>query len=312
MIVISTTDTNIYDPITQKCPWSQPLYYKCVCKNKEPLFQVFNGTIKLTKFVEEFSIVFTFTPTSKDKLRQLQYIVDLKTNVITSPEYCIYDNKGKIVYFDLQILKQISITEIWLYYDPNKFLNTEQNVLDCYKDKTTEEIQEIYNQNSFPEQIGCLNLTSDQNIGLIVRTASLFCLSGVNIIGRRPYDRRPTVGMHKYIPIKTIKATKGYANDEYDIEIIKEHLLEMSKTHTIIFIEQGGTCLTNVFKNINKPAYFVVGNEGFGIPNEIMEFNPCIKVSIPQFGVGRSHNVGIAASMVLWEYYRDNGKALES
>jgi tRNA G18 (ribose-2'-O)-methylase SpoU len=183
--------------------------------------------------------------------------------------------------------------------------NIEQNVVDCLKNKSLLEIQEIYKQNSFPEQIGCLNLTGDQNIGLIVRTANLFCLSQVNILGRRPYDRRPTVGMHKYIPINIYRATVGISNENYDKSSILQHLKDMSNTHTIVFVEQGGLPLTNAFNNIQKPAYFIVGNEGQGIPDDIISFQPSITVSIPQFGVGRSHNVAIATSMVLWEYYRN-------
>jgi len=47
-----------------------------------------------------------------------------------------------------------------------------------------------------------------------------------------------------------------------------------------------------------------VGNEGIGIPSAVMKNVPGYRVEIPQRGVMRSHNVSIALSIVLWEFFR--------
>ncbi len=187
--------------------------------------------------------------------------------------------------------------------------NTEQclNVLDSLKELDVDVIQQEYIRNAVPEKIGCINLTGDQNVAMIVRTASLFGLSEVAIIGRRPYHRRATVGMHRYIPTNFYRAAQGHQSEEYDIPAILKLLTEFSTTHTIVFVEQSGKKLTAAFEDttMGKPAFFVMGNEGDGIPDAVLAFKPSICVSIPQRGVGRSHNVANAASMVLWEYFRN-------
>ncbi len=181
------------------------------------------------------------------------------------------------------------------------------NVLDIYHDLPPETVREEYEKNSVPEKIGCLNLTGDQNVAMIVRAASLFGLSEVAIIGRRPYHRRATVGMHHYVPTNFYCAAQGHHSEEYDFPAILALLTKFSKTHSIVFVEQGGVSLRDAFVvALKKPAFFVVGNEGEGIPTSILEYQPSIRVSIPQRGVGRSHNVANATSIVLWEYFRNS------
>lgn len=181
------------------------------------------------------------------------------------------------------------------------------NVRDEYKDFDTITLQKIYKENSVKEKIGCLNLTCDHNIAMIVRSASLFGISELYIIGRRRYNKRPTVGTHKYIPTILYKCTIGSHNDQFNITLILQFLEKWSQTHTIVFVEQGGIPLTNAFSNASfiKPAFFILGNEGHGIPIDILNFQPSIRVSIPQKGIGRSFNVANATSIVLWEYFRD-------
>jgi tRNA G18 (ribose-2'-O)-methylase SpoU len=195
------------------------------------------------------------------------------------------------------------------------------NVLDIFQGVPPDTVRAEYIQNALPEKIGCLNLTGDQNVAMIVRTASSFGLSEVAIIGRRPYHRRATVGMHRYIPTNFYRAAQGHHSEEYDIPAILQLLQQFSETHTIVFVEQGGQDIREAFrKPLARPAFFVMGNENQGIPEEILAYQPrrgsapddgrgpqdhgVVRVSIPQCGVGRSFNVAIAASIVLWEYFR--------
>lgn len=179
------------------------------------------------------------------------------------------------------------------------------NVTDDYADMDPVDIKNLYIEQSLPEKVVCLNLTGDCNIGVIIRSASLFGLSEVIVMGRRRYMRRPTVGMHKYIPVTFHKACQGHHSEEYDIPEILQALEKLSASHIIVFIEQGGEILTGAFDKCSKPAVFIVGNEGCGIPDEILAFQPSMRVSIPQRGVGRSHNVASATCIVMWEYFRN-------
>jgi tRNA G18 (ribose-2'-O)-methylase SpoU len=78
-----------------------------------------------------------------------------------------------------------------------------------------------------------------------------------------------------------------------------------------IFVEQGGHALEDFsFKPFlpgRIPATgkicFVVGSESFGLPKSLLKALPDAPiVSISQYGVLRSLNVSIAASIVLYEF----------
>lgn len=184
-------------------------------------------------------------------------------------------------------------------------LGRTMNVSDDHKHQTPDETREWYTTNSDDNIVCCLNLGHELNIGNIIRTSSLFGVGKVIVLGKRQYNKRGTVGQHKYIPIDKICCTTGTYNDSYDLDKIIDILTGYSETHVIVFAEQGGINLANSFDNVDKPVLFVFGNETNGVPVEIMKgVKDCVVVSIPQKGVGRSHSVGCAAAMVLWEYYR--------
>src|SRR5205085_7526881 len=91
-----------------------------------------------------------------------------------------------------------------------------------------------------PAAVCCLNLKGDNNLGMIIRTASNFGMSKVIILGRRNYDRRTTVGMHNYIAIDRISATNGSHSENLDLDAILDMMKRWSRHYTLIFIEQGG------------------------------------------------------------------------
>jgi tRNA G18 (ribose-2'-O)-methylase SpoU len=180
------------------------------------------------------------------------------------------------------------------------------NVLDEYQHLKCEEIQTIYLREMNCDIVMCLNLTGEFNIGTIIRTASLFCMGKVIIVGKRSYDKRTTVGMHRYIPTERIIAYKGDDDIELDVEKIKNILEVLCQTHQIIFVEHGGFGLRNIHEHVdhNRPILFVLGPEGEGIPLELLKMPNTQITSIKQHGIGRSFNVGHAFAMVVYEYYR--------
>lgn len=129
---------------------------------------------------------------------------------------------------------------------------------------------------SVQDAITTLNITGDLNLGMIVRSASLFGISHFHTL-------------HKY--------------DNEKEKIIKL-LTEFSNMYTLIFLEQHphSVPLVDFRRRVpqNKPVMFIVGNEGVGIPRDILNHIPGIIVEIPQKG----HNVSNSLSILLWEYYR--------
>lgn len=189
------------------------------------------------------------------------------------------------------------------------------NIIDIYKHEDLDYLKKLYIENTKKEnsRVLCLNLQNGPNIGCIVRTASLFGFSNIDIIGRRVYDTRPTVGTRHYIPINRISATKGKNNEDYDFEMINSHLENLSKTHTIVFVEQGGTDIKFMNKQIQKhkkPPVFVMGSENKGIPDEILSFPKSLRISIPQKGFCRSFNVSTAFTIVAYEWSKKEDYSL--
>lgn len=171
-----------------------------------------------------------------------------------------------------------------------------------------DQLRDVYIANMNPDKVCCLNLKGELNIGMIVRSAELFHMSGVVILGRRMYDKRTTVGMHHYIPIERMGATLGDHSEELDLPLIISLLEEWSKTYQLVFVEQGGISITEVTTlKQEKPWMLILGSEDEGIPSGILDASEtlhALRISIPQLGLGRSFNVSHAFAIVAYEMVR--------
>lgn len=157
-------------------------------------------------------------------------------------------------------------------------------------------VQRIAQAAALPVALMLFNLQGDMNIGMSIRTAVILGCSDVYIVGRRKYDRRSEVGAKHYIHIHRFPSiTADFFQDNKLVPL---------------FLEQGGTALEEFsFKpylpgNLSKgwKVVFVVGSESFGIPSDLLRSLKAPVLSISQYGVLRSLNVSIAASIVLYEY----------
>lgn len=195
-------------------------------------------------------------------------------------------------------------------YDNIPNLEYRYNVKDEFQLNTTDVNKHIYEEMSVSAEVACINLKNNLNIGTLVRTASLFAIAKIHIIGKKKYDRRGAVGLQNYIPVIHHSAVTHDEKGDADVDQMIDILIKLSQTHFLIFIEQTSRSvgLIDMNKNIvmqTKPPIFIVGSESCGIPQKIVEsFSDSIFVEIPQRGIGRSHNVTCALSMILWEYFR--------
>lgn len=189
----------------------------------------------------------------------------------------------------------------------NETMSRHYNVRDEYKDNTVEENRRICRDESLGFGIAALNLTGDLNIGIMIRTASLLGAEKFFIFGRRQYDKRSTVGAHKYIDVERIGSIDGTSISKVCLE----------NNYIPIFVEHGGCDVRELdeamketwthFREDVKPL-FIFGSESEGIPEDIIAYTllytPHIRLSIPQRGVLRSYNVSSAMSIVVWEWSR--------
>lgn len=159
-----------------------------------------------------------------------------------------------------------------------------------------EKIKKIAEVTALPVALMLYNLHGDMNIGMSIRTAVILGCSDVYVIGRRKYDRRPEVGAKNYIRV--------HRHSEISSKFFEENKLKP------IFVEQGGEPLENFSYRPYFPGrlqqgwkvVLVMGSESFGLPKSLIESLDAPIITISQYGVLRSLNVAIAASIVLYEY----------
>lgn len=159
-----------------------------------------------------------------------------------------------------------------------------------------EKLQRISQATALPITLMLYNLNGDMNVGMSIRTAVILGCSDVYIVGRRKYDRRSEVGAKNYIHV-------------HRFTTIEPTFFEENKLLPI-FIEQGGDALEEFsFKPYLpgklKEGYkvvFVMGSESLGLPQSLLKSLQAPILSISQYGIMRSLNVSIAASIVLYEY----------
>jgi tRNA G18 (ribose-2'-O)-methylase SpoU len=171
--------------------------------------------------------------------------------------------------------------------------NIKYNVHNCFQNKDPDEMKNIASKLAIPVHLVLVNLDGNMNIAMSIRTAAVLGCSDVWIIGRRRYDARPEVGSRHYINVHKLD------NIENPYEFFK------SKGIQPILVEQGGVPLEEVsFRSyLHTPVCFIMGSESNGISKEWeVDLRKAPRISISQYGMIRSLNVSIAASIVLYEY----------
>jgi tRNA G18 (ribose-2'-O)-methylase SpoU len=175
------------------------------------------------------------------------------------------------------------------------------NVHSVLQDKPPERLREIASALALPVQLMLLNLDGNMNIAMSIRTAAVLGCSDVWVVGQRRYDARPEVGAKNYIKVHKLR-TLGTSAAAI-VAFFEEHGIQP------ILIEQGGTPIEEMnFKPLQrrgKPVCFVMGSESHGIPDEFAgALASAPRITISQYGLVRSLNVSIAASIVMYEYLK--------
>lgn len=166
------------------------------------------------------------------------------------------------------------------------------NVRDDLKSLSLSSIVEEQKKNSLPFALCALNLTGDLNVGILIRNAVVFGAERVFIFGRKKYDKRSTVGAQNYIDVVRVSGMK----DELTIDINSFYDTMYKYNYTPVMVELGGMNIDEYKLRQNSKSCFIFGNEGNGIPEELLFGNDI--VSIPQRGVLRSLNVGTASGII--------------
>lgn len=184
--------------------------------------------------------------------------------------------------------------------EANNGLNVHNNL----KNKTVAELRNICDSDRNPFGVVCLNVLGELNIGTMIRNSTLFGAQEVMVLGRRRFDKRGVVGASNYVSVTKIDAMLDDMTIDPNVFVS-----ELKKRNWCpIFAELGGLGLGSfdwkqVIANMNGqiPA-IVMGNENSGISQEILQttcdFSGSCIVSVPQKGVIRSFNVGVAHGII--------------
>ena len=180
------------------------------------------------------------------------------------------------------------------------------NVRDEYKQNTYEQNVAITMSEQRRFSVGCINITGELNIGMMIRSACLLGAENFYIFGRKKFDKRSTVGAEKYINIVQYSYDEPMTADEQMARDIQE--LNHDNKHYVVLCEQGGEVLRGKYnwRGIEHPWHplFIFGSESHGIPTTVSVLG-FPKVSIPQVGVLRSFNVSAAMNIILWDYVKE-------
>jgi TrmH family RNA methyltransferase len=146
---------------------------------------------------------------------------------------------------------------------------------------------------------GVAGIQDPGNLGTIIRSAEAFGARAV-LLGER------TVSPFK---AKAVRASAG--------SLFREPLLRVKMAETIALLKERGVRVIATSSHKGKPlheadftgaAMIVVGNEGAGVPHEVMALADDL-VTIPHSPRVESLNAGIAASILLYEAARQRNKS---
>ncbi len=141
--------------------------------------------------------------------------------------------------------------------------------------------------------IAVMNLANETNVGSLIRTANAANIKEVIIVGRKKWNKGAATGAHS-----KIKVVKMRTSDEF-VEYCKEH------DYNIVSIEMGNDSKSIFNYQYPSNPMLVIGNEGTGVPQKILE-NSIDRVYIPQYGGVECLNAAVTGSIAVYDWVRKN------
>lgn len=149
------------------------------------------------------------------------------------------------------------------------------------------------NKNTHSLAVAIINLQKEINVGGIVRTANAAGLSEVIIVGRKKWNKTAATRAQRHINIRRVETTDDF------LDYCKE------EKYAIISVEIDKKA-RNIFEyEYPKNTILVIGNEGTGVPQKILNASEDI-VCIPQYGTVECLNTATAAGIAIYDWIRKN------
>lgn len=167
------------------------------------------------------------------------------------------------------------------------FTNWASNVVDHFKDKSTDEIKNSLKETANPFAICCENWISDFNFSSLIRNANGFNAGKVFYIGNKKYDKRGAVGTFNYTDVEFLPSI--------------DDLVNLKSKYYFVGIDNVPNSVSVVNYNWRPNSLMIFGSEGTGLTKEIISLCEDI-VSIPMMGSVRSFNCSTASGIVMYDY----------
>ena len=147
--------------------------------------------------------------------------------------------------------------------------------------------------------VAVLNFEKEFNVGGVIRTANAAAVREVIIVGRKNWNKSAATGAHTRTKI-------------YHIPTIDEFLVHViSCGYSIVSLEIDERA-EDIFSCQYSPnPIIVIGNEGKGIPEKILEKSSKI-IRIPQFGQVECLNAAASAAIAIYDWIRKNADSSSS
>lgn len=151
-----------------------------------------------------------------------------------------------------------------------------------------------FKKRNFPITVICENISNAPNIGSMFRIADAFGIENMIFCGNDIVIGRKMT--------KTSRATEKYVNHEIRSSALSVITELKQKDYLIIALEitKNSTPINEIEFSINQPLALIVGDENFGIPQELLNLADEI-IHIEMFGQNSSMNVVQATNIVLYE-----------
>ena len=136
------------------------------------------------------------------------------------------------------------------------------------------------------------------NVGKIFRSAEAFGARAVHLVNIGPFDPAPAKGSFRKVPAIF---HENFADCHADLT---------GQDYRFFLLDPEGVASLCATELPPKSA-FVLGHEEFGCSFEPQDYPEMQRLTIPQFGSVQSLNVSIAASLVMYEYVRQQAVSCE-
>lgn len=168
-----------------------------------------------------------------------------------------------------------------------------RNLVDELKGESNEEVFAELEKRREELEVAIENVSHDFNVGTIVRSANNFNARAVHIIGRRKYNRRGAMCTDKYLRVQYWETVAEFLADQ------KKRGREVVGIENNSEFVRGGL----LSKKFVRETTLVFGSEGEGISRELLSGCDDVR-EIESLGSTRSVNVGVAAGIAMYEWFR--------